>query len=251
MSSTTRCQRRFSHSWKRAVATEIGSREQRRARCRGGLFGLEYDDAARVFYRGDAARQRKRLEREDNDHRGFCRRFHGRRAGPVCARRIKQRHQPMRCEPRVRKKGTGAPPATLRDARRKPGARRRAIRAPPVTCPVKPVVQAQTKAEKAATDCVKASAIFQGSNRRRIPIEIRPDIGAALATCSANETMFNIGVPHRRFLSQRRPWINAVAASRGQRYQAHGERSLGALIDPQGLKVCSERPCKHPSCFWA
>jgi hypothetical protein len=23
------------------------------------------------------------------------------------------------------------------------------------------------------------------------------------------------------------------------------------LTDPQGLKVWSERPCKHPSCFWA
>jgi hypothetical protein len=30
-----------------------------------------------------------------------------------------------------------------------------------------------------------------------------------------------------------------------------GQRYISALTDPQGLKVWSERPCRHPSCFWA
>ena len=30
-----------------------------------------------------------------------------------------------------------------------------------------------------------------------------------------------------------------------------GQRYIEELIEPQGLRVWSERPCKHPSCFWA
>lgn len=30
-----------------------------------------------------------------------------------------------------------------------------------------------------------------------------------------------------------------------------GQRYMSTLTDPQGLKVWSERPCRHPSCFWA
>ena len=33
--------------------------------------------------------------------------------------------------------------------------------------------------------------------------------------------------------------------------QRRGQRYSSTLTDPQGLKVWSERPCKHPSCFWA
>jgi hypothetical protein len=33
--------------------------------------------------------------------------------------------------------------------------------------------------------------------------------------------------------------------------QSRGQRYRSTLTDPQGLKVWSERPCKHPSCFWA
>ena len=33
--------------------------------------------------------------------------------------------------------------------------------------------------------------------------------------------------------------------------QRRGRRYRLTLTDPQGLKVWSERPCKHPSCFWA
>ena len=30
-----------------------------------------------------------------------------------------------------------------------------------------------------------------------------------------------------------------------------GQRYIEELTDPQGFKVLIERPCKHPSCFWA
>ena len=30
-----------------------------------------------------------------------------------------------------------------------------------------------------------------------------------------------------------------------------GQRYMSTLTDPQGLKVWSERPRRHPSCFWA
>ena len=33
--------------------------------------------------------------------------------------------------------------------------------------------------------------------------------------------------------------------------QRRGQRYRSTVTDPQGLKVWSERPCKHPSCFWA
>ncbi len=35
------------------------------------------------------------------------------------------------------------------------------------------------------------------------------------------------------------------------RRQYSSPRYIVVLIDPQGLKVWIERPCKHPSCFWA
>jgi len=45
-----------------------------------------------------------------------------------------------------------------------------------------------------------------------------------------------------------RAWLRE---RRTTRFTTPPQRYIVTLIDPQGLKVSSERPCRHPSCFWA